>query len=376
MVAQRSSLDSDSRDELISLIYESALHPDGWRPFLDTLHRWLGADASFIVFRHRPHGSLTLIAQGGNNEEVGAWLRTFAEANLRHSIDYDAMESGRLYASSRPDEDSGLNPLPFVAGNFVIARSSHVEMLAVGPPNGFRAHFVWVRNEVRGPLNSAERLALESLMPHLERGMAIFARKILLQVSSGIGTEAMEQLAFGAAAIDKDNRLLFCNRIADDLITQTDDLSMLNGRLIFRRRDHARTIGELATNLEIERVDAVLRLRSGDDAVCLLARPIAPRAAQTAVTTARVILYFHALKQHTLASPVLLSKLFGLAPSEAQLAILLSDGVTLREAAQQLGITEHTARTYSKRIFVKTNVRRQADLVRVILRSLAMLGYD
>jgi DNA-binding CsgD family transcriptional regulator len=369
-------MDSIEREELISLIYEATLHQDGWRPFLDALHLWLCADASFIVFRHRPHGSLTLMARSGGWDQEGSWLRTFAEADASHSLDYDAMESGRIHALATPADKGRFTAFPFLAEDLNILSNRHVEVIAVGPANGFRAHFVWARDEARGPLGISEREALQSLMPHLERGMAIFARKILLQVSSGIGTEAMEQLAFGAAAIDKDCRILFCNRVADDVIARSDDLSRVDNRLIFRRRDHARTMRELATNLEIERVDAVLTVRSGDETVGVLARPIAPRAADNAVTTARVILYFHALTQHMQPSPSLLSKLFGLAPSEAQLAILLSEGATLREAAQQLGITENSVRTYSKRIFFKTGVRRQADLVRVILRSLAMLGYD
>jgi len=86
--------------------------------------------------------------------------------------------------------------------------------------------------------------------------------------------------------------------------------------------------------------------------------------------------YLHALTGHAQPSPVLLSKLFGLAPSEAMLAIRLSEGATLRETARQLGITENSARTYSKRVFLKTGVRRQADLVRVILRSIAVFGHS
>lgn len=204
--------------------------------------------------------------------------------------------------------------------------------------------------------------------------MAIFGSKILLQLASGISTEALNQLAFGAVALDKDGRILFCNRVADDLIARSEDLSRLNGRLIFRRKEHAQTMRAIATNLDNQPTEAVLRLRHGEETIGVLARPVASDAVGDAVTTARVIVYFHALTEHVQPSPVLLSKLFGLAPSEAMLAILLSEGATLREAAQQLGITENSARTYSKRIFLKTGVRRQADLVRVILRSVAMFG--
>jgi DNA-binding CsgD family transcriptional regulator len=41
----------------------------------------------------------------------------------------------------------------------------------------------------------------------------------------------------------------------------------------------------------------------------------------------------------------------------------------VREAAAQLGVTQETARTYVKRAFLKTGVRRQAQLVRLALAA-------
>jgi len=364
------------RDEIISLIYESSVHPDGWHPFLTVFHRQLSAALSAIIFRDRQHGSLTLMVRRGGNDDPAVSSRTFADVAGERNINYDQMESGRIYTIGDLKGHGDIPSSPFLLEHLQAPDTGHLQMVAVGPAGGFRAHFLWLRDEGAGPLNSCERAWLESLLPHLDRGMAIFARKILLQVASGICTEALEQLAFGAVAIDKDGRILVSNRVAETLIAQSEDLSRVNGRLIFRRKEHAETMREFATNLDIERTEAVLRLRNGEGTIGVLARPIAPRAAADAVTTARVIVYLHALTGHAQPSPVLLSKLFGLAPSEAMLAIRLSEGATLRETARQLGITENSARTYSKRVFLKTGVRRQADLVRVILRSIAVFGHS
>jgi len=70
----------------------------------------------------------------------------------------------------------------------------------------------------------------------------------------------------------------------------------------------------------------------------------------------------------------LIATLFDLSPSEANLAALLTQGLTLAEAARETGLTESTVRSYSKKIFAKVGVGRQAELVRLILRSVAMLG--
>jgi DNA-binding CsgD family transcriptional regulator len=74
------------------------------------------------------------------------------------------------------------------------------------------------------------------------------------------------------------------------------------------------------------------------------------------------------------ASRQALGDLFGLTPAEANLAILLARGLSLAEASGAQNISLHTARAQLKAIFAKTGVSRQAELVRLVLKSVASLG--
>jgi DNA-binding CsgD family transcriptional regulator len=60
---------------------------------------------------------------------------------------------------------------------------------------------------------------------------------------------------------------------------------------------------------------------------------------------------------------------FGLTPAEAALAIEIAKGDGRKAAAARLGISVGTARTHLTRIFQKVGVRRQAELVRVLVQS-------
>jgi len=60
---------------------------------------------------------------------------------------------------------------------------------------------------------------------------------------------------------------------------------------------------------------------------------------------------------------------FDLSRSEARLAALICDGVTLRQAAQHLGWTEETARSCSKKIFAQLHVNGQTGLIRKMQNS-------
>jgi DNA-binding CsgD family transcriptional regulator len=63
----------------------------------------------------------------------------------------------------------------------------------------------------------------------------------------------------------------------------------------------------------------------------------------------------------------LLRECYGLTTAEARLAMPLIEGHSLKEAADICGVTHNTAKSQLKSIFVKTNVRRQSELVKVLL---------
>ena len=64
-----------------------------------------------------------------------------------------------------------------------------------------------------------------------------------------------------------------------------------------------------------------------------------------------------------------LATAFHLTPGEARMARLIADGLGLRDAATSLGVTRNTARTHMKRVYAKTGVHRQTDLVRLLSRG-------
>jgi len=61
--------------------------------------------------------------------------------------------------------------------------------------------------------------------------------------------------------------------------------------------------------------------------------------------------------------------LFGLTPAESKLTRQLMNGQSVIEAANTLGITQQTARVHLKRIFGKTDTKRQSEFMRLILNS-------
>ena len=65
----------------------------------------------------------------------------------------------------------------------------------------------------------------------------------------------------------------------------------------------------------------------------------------------------------------LLKQTYGLTAAEARVCSLLASGANAQQLAQTLGIAQGTVRIHLKRIYAKTGSKRQAELIRLVLRS-------
>jgi DNA-binding CsgD family transcriptional regulator len=66
-----------------------------------------------------------------------------------------------------------------------------------------------------------------------------------------------------------------------------------------------------------------------------------------------------------------LQQLFGLTPAEIRLCSALVAGKSVEQYARETAISSNTARTHVKRTYAKTEVSRQSELVRLLLKSSA-----
>jgi DNA-binding CsgD family transcriptional regulator len=106
----------------------------------------------------------------------------------------------------------------------------------------------------------------------------------------------------------------------------------------------------------------------------LLAYPIRLAAVSAdALAACQAVVVLVDLEQRTRPPEAALRNTFGLMPSEARLASRLATGQALEPVSLALGITRETARGQLKRIFDKTGVHRQAELVALLVSLLGQV---
>jgi len=185
----------------------------------------------------------------------------------------------------------------------------------------------------------------------------------------GGGNGPLNLLSLGVIVVDAQARVRFMNRRAEELCAAGDGL-ILDG-------DH---VCRTETAREAARLHQLIRdaLASGVGGAMLVTRTSAkrplsvlvallPETAESRDTARTAVLLISDPNDITLPTPEQLASLFDLPPVKARIAHSLSQGYSLSETADLLGITYGTARTYLKDIFIRTATGRQSELIKLII---------
>ena len=188
---------------------------------------------------------------------------------------------------------------------------------------------------------------------------------------------ALNVLATGVLLLDEVGQVIALNRYVEKLIAANDGLGVVAGRLRAAHGDEA---------IELRRLvhEAVT---TGEGGAMLLSRPSGKRPITAVVASFRDTpandgrhsatgAMFVADPEHEVRGiEEALCKLYSLTHAEARLAAVLINGHRLDEVQDLLGISKETARWQIKQIFAKTGTNRQAELIRLLLTTLAHVTF-
>lgn len=181
--------------------------------------------------------------------------------------------------------------------------------------------------------------------------------------------KALDALPHGVLVIDAESRVRHANRSARETLARHRGLELRNESpgLIDKVLDQ-----RLQELLE----QALARSRAGEDKATgvlgvpsptagtsleLLVAPV-PVSAEGTQEPQALIYLFDGGAQRQVSFDVL-TGLYGLTHTEAKLVQLMTNGMTLDDAAEELEISVNTARTHLKHVFHKTGINRQTELI-------------
>lgn len=355
---------------LIDRIYEAAAVPELWRAVLIDLARLAGASEAVMI-----------VSTGTRFRDWVTSSPEFDALVLAHTERFpDNVRTRRLLEMRHPGFLSDLDVLmpeeidaePLYQ-DFLIPRGyGSGTATAVMVPSGDSVIVHCERSHAEGPFAFDTLAALDDLRPHLARAALLSARLEMERIATT--TRTLELLGLPAAVLGSGGRLLAANAgltalMPHTLSDQPSRLAVVDAnadRLLREALGAAGPVGPIPVR------SIPIPARDERPPVILHLVPVRG-AAHDVFARARAVLIATPVVARDVPDAEVVQGLFDLTPAESRLAALIAAGDAPVPAAAKLGITPSTARSVLKRVFQKTGVSRQADLVG-LLTGTALTG--
>lgn len=357
-------------DDLLRALYEGMFEQPLWSTFLDRLRARAGALYTTLIFR--PLGEEERVELFSGERPPAPLRAIFAEKFAPAPFPTRDMREGRVY--SLEEQIDPANPIhrAFMEEVMKPWGMSQVRSVRVSEPSGISA---WLSCSGGRHVGTAMGAMLAALVPHLRIALRSFVALERERFRSAMTTEAIRRLNFGWLTLDAQCRI----------VDMTPHLEQLFQRSTVLRRGRYDRLTPESPALDRELTALVRQFAQNPDSrpkainlsrdplIDMLLRPIRGGSLST-VSPPVAIAYLSGDRLSQADRCDQLVDLFGLLPSEARLAWAIAQGLSIAEAAAELGLTLETARNYSKKIYAKTGSRGQTELVRNILTSVLALA--
>lgn len=203
---------------------------------------------------------------------------------------------------------------------------------------------------------------LNTAIPHLKRMVDIRSR-LSTAVQRAAGLEAaLDAHGHGVILTDRQGRVQFCNRYADRILRTGDALGLIAGRLVAVDQACQPALHKAVASVGVGLAGGAVWARRLDGSGCRLL--ICPHRSTLGLLGALIL--FDDTGQSTGDHRAALRTLYGLTQAEADLAHLLFEGLSPKEAAEARGVSLATVQTQLKSIRSRTETVRHSELIGLI----------
>jgi DNA-binding CsgD family transcriptional regulator len=197
------------------------------------------------------------------------------------------------------------------------------------------------------------------------------------------GFDAFDLLNLGLAVTDSSGRLLLANRTAERIFDMRDGLQLTSRGVLqaslYSSPDLAEALEQAANSSRSEASktnDLALAVQrpSGRRPLTLLLRSVDGLSDDGCPPAAAALVFILDPELPVEADARELDELYGFTAAETRLANLLMQGKSLEDCCTELGIRRPTACSHLRRLFKKTHVQRQSQLVSLLLKSIGPMS--
>lgn len=370
--------DENPIEEIVLDLFESLADDNPWQRFLGALKRVTGSEYATILIWINGHSKVSLVIADSDNIDEGR--ASYKEVHYLKER-FTGFVDGRVCTLSDMIPIDQLRSDEFYINYLRLYDLGYILGIDIGAIRGVTASLRLSRLEKLGDFGADERRLCRTLLPYLRTALNLFVRRSDAEAERAALATTVSSASVGSIIVDPDGQLIDANPLALDILKQRDGLYILNHRIVTEDSSKTKLLAELI-RLNAEAAIAPRPSRSartllvdrpsGRESLGLLIRP-APGVCDHKLIRPTALIHVIDTSQPRVRVTEAMMEMFGLTPSEAMVALSISNGHTIEEIAQMRATRPCTIRSQLRAIFGKMGVSRQSSLVRTILLSSALL---
>jgi DNA-binding CsgD family transcriptional regulator len=361
--------------KLIGSVYDAAADANLWDPFLGELAKASRADSAALVMHNLGREVYTISA----GWQIEPDARRLYQQHYG-SIDVWAMRGRSKSAGYVCTSESLCTKQELVTteiyNDFMVRYRVAHGMFALVENNASRWASVSLYRGARSDEFRASDLGtLDFLIPHIQRAFKVHFQFAELKArNEGIET-ALNMLTTGLIFLGATGEVVLMNSRAEWVLNLKDGLLLTTGKLTaavyaesVRFQAMIRAAAQTGSGKGFSAGGTILISRKKGRPLSITAAPLREFSPGLSQRPAAVL--FVSDPDQNVELPVdLLRRCYRLTPAETRLAVVLLEGHSLKEAADSGRVTHNTAKSQLKSIFLKTDVKRQSELIRLLLNT-------
>lgn len=228
------------------------------------------------------------------------------------------------------------------------------------------------RNDDQPPFTVREKELLALITPHIARAMRLREQQAQGMHMQRFFEDAMARLAIACVLLDGQGRVASMNSRARELLNDPQLLGVYRGRLRCGDGVDGRALGnaiDLALAAHRNRCRSqrgvALQLGSGpgQGIFDVVVRPLIGDHLPGSSDQPAVVVYINDCRNTAApVEPAVLVCMYGLTRCESQVAAMVACGMTLDEAADELGVSINTVKTHLRGVYEKLGTNRQSQV--------------
>jgi DNA-binding CsgD family transcriptional regulator/PAS domain-containing protein len=366
---------------LIGDIYDAALGSSRWPDVLAQIANFVGGQAAGLLSKDTVSKYGNVYYQSGVDPyyvELYAdvyWkfdpVARLAECEIGHIVSvpdlmsYDEFRAGRFFREwSQPQ-------------GWIDAANAVLEKTATSC-----AYLTVLRNVASGMVDDEVRRRMRLIVPHVRRAVRTGRVIDLTQAEAATYADILDGLSPAIFLVDAEGLIVHGNAASRSLLDKGEMMRATNGRLsasdaqVDQALHNALAAASTSSDEEISGKSTAipLRARTGERYVAhVLPLSAGERRKSGPASTAVAAIFVRKAELETAPPSEVIGKTYKLTPTELRVLLAIVNVGGVRQVAGNLGVADTTIKTHLGRLFEKTGVSRQADLVKLVAGYSSML---